>query len=74
MTEFIHAGFLCRRVIGSQLGRRGKAASRYGWLVLDPDTKVELDRLVPTAEGGVPTAYVKMYVSHLRLMKDKGLK
>lgn len=64
--EFLCAGFLCRRVIGSRLGRRGNAATRYGWLILDPDTEKELDRLVPQAESGVPEKVCRRRVEQLR--------
>jgi hypothetical protein len=70
-SEFEHAGFICRRVIGSLLGRRGSARSKYGWLLFDKATGVEEARLVPDSSGGVPRSQVKRYAEQLRRIDDK---
>ncbi len=69
-TEFIHAGFLCRRLPGSSLGRRGHAKSKFGWVILDLVSGDEIDRMVPDSHGGVSERQVCLRAEQLRALKD----
>lgn len=66
-NQFLHAGYLCRRVRGSELGRRGPSRDKFGWLILDLETRAVLDTLGPTGAGGVPARKARERADQMRL-------